>query len=61
MIRAVVPIADAGVQARQALAFARAIAPDDRHVVAVHVTDEVASRRAPAAGMGGMGAGEWSW
>ncbi|MBV9599766.1 MAG: amino acid permease, partial [Chloroflexi bacterium] len=41
VVRAVVPIADAGVQARQALAFARAIAPDDRHVVAVHVTDEV--------------------
>ena len=43
VVRAVVPIADAGVQARQALAFARAIAPDDRHVVAVHVTDEVAT------------------
>jgi hypothetical protein len=41
VVRAVVPIADAGVQARQALAFARAIAPDDRHVVAVHVTDDV--------------------
>jgi hypothetical protein len=43
VVRAVVPVADAGVQARQALAFARAIAPDDQHVVAVHVTDEVAS------------------
>jgi amino acid transporter len=42
-VRAVVPVADAGVPARQALAFARAIAPDDRHVVAVHVTDDVAS------------------
>jgi len=41
-VRAVVPIADAGVQARQALAFARAIASDDGHVVAVHVTDDVA-------------------
>ena len=41
VVRAVVPIADAGVQARQALAFARAIARDDRHVVAVHVTDDV--------------------
>jgi amino acid transporter len=40
VVRAVVPVADAGVQARQALAFARAIAPDDRHVVAVHVTDD---------------------
>ena len=42
-VRAVVPVADAGVPARQALAFARAIAPDDQHVVAVHVTDDVAS------------------
>jgi amino acid transporter len=42
-VRAVVPVADIGVQARQALAFARAIAPDDRHVVAVHVTDDIAS------------------
>jgi amino acid transporter len=42
-VRAVVPIADAGVQARQALAFARAIASDDDHVVAVHVTDDLAS------------------
>jgi hypothetical protein len=31
------------VPARQALAFARAMAPDDTHVVAVHVTDDVAS------------------
>jgi amino acid transporter len=42
-IRAVVPVADLGVPARQALAFARAMAPDDAHVVAVHVTDDVAS------------------
>ncbi len=42
-IRAVVPVADAGVQARQALAFARAMAPDDKHVVAVHVTDDMGS------------------
>jgi hypothetical protein len=42
-VRAVVPVADAGVQARQALAFARAIASDDRHVVAVHVTDDMPS------------------
>ena len=33
----------AGVPARQALAFARAMAADDDHVVAVHVTDDVAS------------------
>ncbi|MBV8718395.1 MAG: APC family permease [Chloroflexi bacterium] len=43
VVRAVVPVVDVGVQARQALAFARAIAPDDKHVVAVHVTDDVAS------------------
>jgi amino acid transporter len=43
VVRAVVPVVDAGIQARQALAFARAIAPDDQHVVAVHVTDDVAS------------------
>jgi amino acid transporter len=42
-IRAVVPVADLGVPARQALAFARAMAPDDAHVVAVHVTDDVAN------------------
>ncbi len=40
-IRAVVPISDLGVQARQALAYAQAIAADDAHVVAVHVTDDV--------------------
>jgi amino acid transporter len=43
IVRAIVPVADAGVQARQALAFARAIAKDDQHVVAVHVTDDVAN------------------
>jgi hypothetical protein len=37
----VVPVADLGVPARQALAFARAMAADDAHVVAVHVTDDV--------------------
>jgi amino acid transporter len=40
VIRAVVPISDLGVEARQALAYARAIAPDDRHVVAVHIADD---------------------
>jgi amino acid transporter len=40
-VRFVVPIADLGVPARQALAYARALAPDDHHVIAVHVTDDV--------------------
>jgi hypothetical protein len=43
VIRAVVPVAELGVPARQALAFAQAMAPDDAHVVVVHVTDDVAS------------------
>jgi hypothetical protein len=43
IVRAVVPVAELGVPARQALAYARAVAPDDAHVVAVHVTDDVAS------------------
>jgi hypothetical protein len=43
IVRSVVPIADTGIQARQALAFARAISADDHHVVAVHVTDDAAS------------------
>jgi len=42
VIRAIVPVADLGTPARQALAFARAMASDDAHVVAVHVTDDVA-------------------
>src|SRR5438309_63539 len=42
VIRAIVPVADLGTPARQALAFARAVASDDAHVVAVHVTDDVA-------------------
>ena len=41
VVRAVVPVAELGVPARQALAYARAIAPDDAHVVAVHVTDDM--------------------
>ncbi len=41
-IRAIVPIAEMDVRARQALAFARAIAPEPGQVVAVHVTDDVA-------------------
>ena len=40
-VRFVVPIADLHVPARQALAYARALAPDDQHVIAVHVTDDV--------------------
>jgi hypothetical protein len=43
IVRVVVPIAEVNVPARQALAYGRAIAPDDQHVVAVHVTDDVAS------------------
>jgi hypothetical protein len=43
IIRAVVPVAELGVPARQALAYARAAASDDSHVVAVHVTDDVAT------------------
>ncbi|MBI2887698.1 MAG: APC family permease [Chloroflexi bacterium] len=43
VIRAVVPVADLGVEARQALAYARSIAPDDDHVVVVHVVDEPAA------------------
>jgi len=39
-VRFVVPIADLNVPARQALAYARALAPDDQHVIAVHVTDD---------------------
>jgi amino acid transporter len=40
-VRAVVPIADLGIEARQALAYARAIARDDQHVVAVHVAESI--------------------
>jgi hypothetical protein len=39
-VRAVVPIADLGVESRQALAFARAIVASPEQVVAVHVTDD---------------------
>ena len=42
-MRVVVPVAELNVPARQALAFARAITRDDQHVVAVHVTDDVAA------------------
>ena len=42
-MRVIVPVAELSVPARQALAYARAIAPDDQHVVAVHVTDDVAA------------------
>lgn len=38
-VYAVVPVADLGVESRQAIAFARAIGADERHVVAVHVSD----------------------
>jgi amino acid transporter len=39
-VRFVVPIAELNVPARQALAYARALAPDDQRVIAVHVTDD---------------------
>jgi len=39
-VRFVVPVAELNVPARQALAYARALAPDDLHVIAVHVTDD---------------------
>ena len=42
VIRAVVPIADLGVEARQALAYARSVARDDDHVVVVHVVEDPA-------------------
>jgi amino acid transporter len=37
---AVVPIADLGIEARQAIAFACAIAKDEHHVIAVHVAGD---------------------
>jgi hypothetical protein len=40
-VRFVVPVGDLNVPARQALAYARALAPDDERVIAVHVTDDV--------------------
>ena len=40
-VRFVVPIAGVDLPARQALSYARALAKDNQHVVAVHVTDEV--------------------
>lgn len=41
-VRPIVPIADLNIPAKQALAFARAIAPDEE-VALVHVTDDVAA------------------
>ncbi|MFL5758874.1 MAG: APC family permease [Thermomicrobiales bacterium] len=40
-IRAIVPIADLGAEARQAIAFARAITRDPARVIAVHITDDL--------------------
>lgn len=37
---AVVPVADLGIEARQAIAFARAIAADPSHVIAVHIAED---------------------
>jgi amino acid transporter len=42
-IRAIVPIADLGAEARQAVAFARAIVSDASRVTAVHITDDMES------------------
>jgi amino acid transporter len=41
VVRAIVPIADLGVQAKQAVAYASAVTKDNAHVVAVHVTDDL--------------------
>jgi len=46
VIRAIVPIADLGVQAKQAVAYASAVAKDNSHVVAVHVTDDLEAAEA---------------
>jgi amino acid transporter len=40
VVHFIVPIAELNTPARQALAYARALAPDERHLVAVHVTDD---------------------
>jgi amino acid transporter len=40
VVHFIVPIAELNTPARQALAYARALAPDERHIVAVHVTDD---------------------
>jgi amino acid transporter len=40
-IRAIVPIADLGVEARQAVAYARAITRDPTRVTAIHVADDM--------------------
>jgi amino acid transporter len=40
VVHFVVPIAELNTPARQALAYARALAPDSHHLVAVHVTDD---------------------
>jgi hypothetical protein len=40
VVHFVVPIAELNTPARQALAYARALAPDAHHLVAVHVTDD---------------------
>ncbi|MEA2639654.1 MAG: hypothetical protein QOF51_1048, partial [Chloroflexota bacterium] len=39
-VRAVVPVADLGAEDHAALAYARAIAADEQHVIAVHVADD---------------------
>lgn len=44
-VRFVVPVAEINTPARQALAYARALARDDQRVVAVNVTDDVAEAK----------------
>src|SRR5262249_41927829 len=46
VVRAIVPVAELGVDDRQALAFAQAITPDPQHVIAVHVADTPAAAEA---------------
>jgi amino acid transporter len=40
-VRTIVPIADLGVEARQAIAYARAITRDPTRVTAIHITDDM--------------------
>ncbi|MEK7214628.1 MAG: amino acid permease, partial [Chloroflexota bacterium] len=42
-IRAIVPIADLGIESQQALAYARRAAGDDARVTAVHISDDAAT------------------
>jgi len=57
VVRAIVPIADLGVQAKQAVAYAMAVAKDNAHVVAVHVTDDLEAAEAMWRGWGAWAPG----